>query len=150
MSISHFNVRVYGLIINEKNELLVSDEYCANQYMTKFPGGGLEFGEGLIDGLKREFIEECNEEIEIISHFYTTDFFIQSVFGIGGQLISVYFRVAFKNTPAIVTVTEPFETLTPTKDAQVLRWIPLETLTSEHLTWPVDQVVAKMLIEKTF
>jgi 8-oxo-dGTP diphosphatase len=146
MSISHFNVRVYGLIINEKNELLVSDEYCANQYMTKFPGGGLEFGEGLIEGLKREFIEECNEEIEILSHFYTTDFFIQSVFGNGGQLISVYYRVAFKNTPNIKTVETPFETLTPTKDAQVLRWIPLETLKSEHLTWPVDQVVAKMLI----
>jgi 8-oxo-dGTP diphosphatase len=146
MSLSHFNVRVYGLIINEKNELLVSDEYCANQYMTKFPGGGLEFGEGLIEGLKREFIEECNEEIEILSHFYTTDFFIQSVFGNGGQLISVYYRVAFKNTPDIKTVDIPFETLTPVKDAQVLRWVSLETLKSEHLTWPVDQVVVKMLI----
>lgn len=146
MSLSHFNVRVYGLIINEKNELLVSDEYCANQYMTKFPGGGLEFGEGLIEGLKREFIEECNEEVEILSHFYTTDFFIQSVFGNGGQLISVYYRVAFKKTPNIKTVEIPFETLTPTKDAQVLRWVSLETLKSEHLTWPVDQLVAKMLI----
>jgi ADP-ribose pyrophosphatase YjhB (NUDIX family) len=143
---SHFNVRVYGLIINEKNELLVSDEYCANQFMTKFPGGGLEFGEGLIEGLKREFIEECNEEIEILSHFYTTDFFIQSVFGNGGQLISVYYRVAFKNRPNIKTVDVPFETLTPTKDAQVLLWIPLETLTIENLTWPVDQVVARMLM----
>lgn len=146
MSLSHFNVRVYGLIINEKNELLLSDEYCANQYMTKFPGGGLEFGEGLIEGLKREFIEECNEEIEILSHFYTTDFFIQSAFGNGGQLISVYYRVAFKNMHSIKTVEIPFETLTPTKDAQVLRWVSLETLKSEHLTWPVDQVVAKMLI----
>ena len=30
---------------------------------------------GLIEALKREFMEECNAEIEIIKHFYTTDFF---------------------------------------------------------------------------
>ena len=46
----------------------------------------------------------------------------------------------------IILFTNTFETLTPTKDAQVLRWVSLETLESEHLTWPVDQVVAKMLI----
>lgn len=145
MPISNFNVRVYGIIINQNEELLLSDEYCANQFMTKFPGGGLEYGEGLIEGLKREFIEECNEEIEIISHYYTTDFFIESVFGNGGQLISIYYLVAFKNDPAFKTVKIPFETLTPTKDAQVLRWVPLKELSSKHLTWPVDKVVVKML-----
>jgi len=73
--IVHFNIRVYGLVLNDKNELLVTDEYCQNRYMTKFPGGGLEFGEGLIEGLQREFIEESGQAIEVISHFYTTDFF---------------------------------------------------------------------------
>ena len=50
-----FNIRVYGILLNDRNEVLVSDE-CRNGYsFTKFPGGGLEFGEGLVDGLKREF-----------------------------------------------------------------------------------------------
>jgi 8-oxo-dGTP diphosphatase len=68
------NLRVYGLLINEHNEVLLSDEQEYGMRFTKFPGGGVEYGEGLIDGLKREFMEECNMEIEVLSHFYTTDF----------------------------------------------------------------------------
>ena len=70
-----FNVRVYGLLINECNEVLISDEQEYGMRFTKFPGGGLELGEGLTDGLKREFVEECQVEVEVLSHFYTTDFF---------------------------------------------------------------------------
>ena len=71
-----FIIRVYGLVINPQNEVLLTDEYRYETNMTKFPGGGLHYGEGLIDCLKREFREECNgQEIENIRHFYTTDFF---------------------------------------------------------------------------
>src|ERR1700712_2769712 len=89
---SKFNVRVYGLLINDNDEVLISDEQEYGMCFTKFPGGGLEYGEGLIDGLKREFIEECDTEIEVISHFYTTDFFIKSAFN-DTQVISVYYLV---------------------------------------------------------
>ena len=87
-----FNVRVYGLLIDQYQRLLVTDEFIRGSYITKLPGGGLEFGEGLIDALKREFVEECNTEVEIIEHFYTTDFFIKSVFN-DSQVISVYYIV---------------------------------------------------------
>src|SRR6202789_2939499 len=87
-----FNVRVYGLLINGDNEILISDEQEYGMRFTKFPGGGLEFGEGLVDGLKREFIEECDAEIEVLSHFYTTDFFVKSAFN-DSQIISVYSTV---------------------------------------------------------
>src|SRR3978361_2267712 len=87
-----FNVRVYGLLINDNNEILISDEREYGMRFTKFPGGGLEYGEGLIEGLKREFIEECNAEIEVISHFYTTDFFVKSAFN-DSQVISIYYKV---------------------------------------------------------
>ena len=97
---SYFNVRVYGLIINHNNEVLVSDEEEYGIRFSKFPGGGLEFGEGLLDGLKREFIEECNAEIEIISHFYTTDFFEKSSFN-DSQVISVYLSCQRKSTFSI-------------------------------------------------
>ena len=89
---SYFNVRVYGLLINAQNEVLLSDEFEYNRRFTKFPGGGLEFGEGLIDGLKREFLEECNAEIDIINHFYTTDFYEKSSFN-DSQILSVYYLV---------------------------------------------------------
>ncbi len=83
-----FNVRVYGLLINEKQEILISDEQEYGMQFTKFPGGGLEYGEGLIEGLKREFVEECNVEVEVTSHFYTTDFFVKSAFN-DSQIISI-------------------------------------------------------------
>ena len=53
-----FNVRVYGLLFNEDNHILISDEEEYGFQFSKFPGGGLEYGEGLIDALKRDFIEE--------------------------------------------------------------------------------------------
>ena len=111
---SYFNVRVYGLLFNAQNELLLSDEFEYNRRFTKFPGGGLEFGEGLIDGLKREFIEECNAEIDIISHFYTTDFYEKSSFN-DSQVISVYYLVKeikpleinFKTEPGFIDTGRP-------------------------------------------
>jgi len=106
----YFNVRVYGLLLNENDELLISDEQEYGMRFSKFPGGGLELGEGLIDGLKREFMEECDLEIEAVSHFYTTDFAVKSAFN-NSQIISVYYMV--KNiTPVnlnIKTIAFDFE-----------------------------------------
>src|SRR6187549_2024722 len=96
MSKKFFNVRVYGLLINDDNEVLISDEQEYGIRFSKFPGGGLEYGEGLIEELKREFVEECNTEIDVLEHFYTTDFFCKSAFN-DSQVISVYYLVKPKN-----------------------------------------------------
>ena len=148
--IAHFNIRVYGLVLNEKNELLVTDEYCQSRYMTKFPGGGLEFGEGLIEGLQREFMEESGQTVEIISHFYTTDFFMKSMFRGGGQLISVYYLCRFVEPLAFPIVESAFENLPEIDDSQVFRWLPLANIQEEDLTWPIDKKVVKMLQEAMF
>src|SRR5215203_25897 len=63
-----FNIRVYGILINEKKQVLVSDEFIRGSYYTKFPGGGLEFGEGTRDCLQREFMEEMNLKVEVGEH----------------------------------------------------------------------------------
>ena len=86
-----FNIRVYGILINENNQLLVSDEYIRGEYYTKFPGGGLEFGEGTRDCLKREFKEEMDLDVEIGEHIYTTDYFQMSAFNPEHQIISIYY-----------------------------------------------------------
>jgi hypothetical protein len=51
-------IRVYGILINEQQQILVSDEFIRGMYVTKFCGGGLEEGEGTRDCLRREFMEE--------------------------------------------------------------------------------------------
>ena len=86
-----FNIRVYGIMINEQNQLLVADEYIRGGYYTKFPGGGLEFGEGTRDCLKREFKEEMDLEVEVGDHIYTTDYFQLSAFNPSHQIISIYY-----------------------------------------------------------
>ena len=139
-----FNVRVYGLLVNDDNEVLISDEQEYGIRFTKFPGGGLEFGEGLIDGLKREFVEECNAEIEVLSHFYTTDFFVKSAFN-NSQVISVYYRI--KNTEPLDL---NFKTIVFDFDGegdilQSFRWVKLSNLASEDFLFPTDQHVAKLL-----
>src|SRR5215217_6897747 len=86
-----FNIRVYGILLGEDRQVLVSDEFIRGNYYTKFPGGGLEFGEGTRECLKREFKEEMNLEVEIGDHIYTTDFFQLSAFNPGHQIISIYY-----------------------------------------------------------
>ena len=46
-----FNLRVYALILNESNHILVSDECRFGHFFTKFPGGGIEANEGVLDAL---------------------------------------------------------------------------------------------------
>ena len=140
-----FNVRVYGLLINDQNQILISDEQEYGMQFAKFPGGGLEHGEGLIDGLKREFVEECNAEIEVLSHFYTTDFYIKSAFN-DSQIISIYYLV--KNiTPLNLTFkTAPFDFDQEGDVLQSFRWVNLADLQPEDVTFPIDQHVVKLLI----
>jgi 8-oxo-dGTP diphosphatase len=140
-----FNVRVYGLLINDNHEILVSDEHEFGMDFTKFPGGGLEYGEGLTQGLKREFIEECNTEIVITGHFYTTDFFVKSAFN-DSQVISIYYMVKAISKLDFVIKGKPFDFDGEGEVLQSFRWIKVEDLRPEHFTFPVDQHVAKLLI----
>jgi 8-oxo-dGTP diphosphatase len=140
-----FNVRVYGLLINADNEILISDEQEYGMRFTKFPGGGLELGEGLIEGLKREFIEECDAEIEVTAHFYTTDFYVKSAFN-DSQVISVYYRVKNVNPLNLTFKTKVFDFDGEGDVLQSFRWVKLSDLRSEDFLFLTDQHVAKLLI----
>lgn len=139
---SYFNVRVYGLLINSQNQVLLSDESEYGQCFTKFPGGGLELGEGLIDALKREFVEECNAEIGVTGHFYTTDFYEKSSFN-DSQVISIYYLVK-----AIQPLQLPFKTKVFDFDEnsnQSFRWVELAALTANDVTFKTDKTVVDLL-----
>ena len=139
-----FNVRVYGLLINDRNEILISDEQEYGVQFAKFPGGGLEHGEGLIDGLKREFVEECNTEIEVISHFYTTDFYVKSAFN-DSQIISVYYMVKNIMPLNLVFKTNAFDFDGEGDVLQSFRWITMNKLQENDVTFPIDKHVVKLL-----
>ncbi|RKR85005.1 NUDIX domain-containing protein [Mucilaginibacter gracilis] len=139
-----FNVRVYGLLVNDEHQILISDEKEYGMLFSKFPGGGLEYGEGLIDGLKREFMEECNMPIEVIKHFYTTDYFVKSLFG-EAQLISVYYLVKNIAPVNLPIKTKPFDFDTEGEVLQAFRWASLEHITPTDVTFPIDKHVVELL-----
>jgi ADP-ribose pyrophosphatase YjhB (NUDIX family) len=139
-----FNLRVYGLLINEQHEILISDEKEYGMQFVKFPGGGLEYGEGLIDGLKREFVEECDVDVEVISHFYTTDFYVKSAFN-DSQIISVYYLVNTISPLNLAIKTKPFDFDGQGELLQSFRWVKLSTLRPADVTFPIDQHVVKLL-----
>ncbi|KPK87236.1 MAG: NUDIX hydrolase [Bacteroides sp. SM23_62_1] len=140
----HFNIRVYGIIINAKNEVLISDEYLMDMKMTKFPGGGLRFGEGTLDCIKREAVEEFGQEIDIIRHYYTTDFFQKALFYEDHQLISIYYLARFTRPPVFPTSKKPYD-FEMVNGSQSFRWYLLERISPDLMTFPVDKIVAEML-----
>jgi 8-oxo-dGTP diphosphatase len=151
--LKRFNVRVYGLLINPDNQLLVADEaFKSGQKATKFPGGGLELGEGLIEGLKREFVEETGIRVEIKEHFYTTDFFVRSFFELSpdSQIISIYYLVESKDWAKIKTSDKKFDfEYLEGQEAESFRWVNISELANEtDIVLPIDKVVVGMLVER--
>jgi 8-oxo-dGTP diphosphatase len=130
---ARFNVRVYGIWI-DNDRLLVNEEFIRGRRVIKLPGGGLELGEGAIDGLKREWMEELGLEIEVLRHYYTTDFFQQSAFD-DSQVISIYYLVR-ANADSILQNTMPEERT---------YWMPLSDVTEDTFTLPIDRLVGGML-----
>lgn len=136
-----FNIRVYGLLINEKQEVLLSDEERNGFQFTKFPGGGLDWGEGVHEALKREFKEELGREIKIKELFYLTDFFQVSAFNPKDQLISIYYLVESDSCENIaVNRYKKFSSNTENH-----RWVKLNDLKSSEMTFPIDKLVAEKL-----
>ncbi len=152
---SKFNVRVYGILLNEHKQVLVSDEYIRGEYYTKFPGGGLEFGEGTRECLQREFKEEMNLDVSIEDHIYTTDIFQMSAFTVEQQIIAIYY---FAN--ALHPITVPIRTAAfdfdeqqlqlyeQTKQIETFRFIDWKNFTADAITLPIDKIVTSLLREK--
>jgi ADP-ribose pyrophosphatase YjhB (NUDIX family) len=150
--ISMLNIRVYGILINEARQVLVSDEYIRGMYITKFPGGGLELGEGTRDCLQREFMEEMNLKVNITGHIYTTDFYQQSAFNPAQQIISIYYFAE-----ALEPITVPLRTKTfdfdeqqikmyeETGETETFRFVNWDVFSEESVSLPIDKIVAGLI-----
>lgn len=142
MSQHRFNIRVYGLLINEKNEVLITDEYRSGLFFTKFPGGGLEWGEGTRECLIREFKEELSIDIVPGELFYCTDFFVASAWKATDQLISIYYLVEYPLVNELMFDSYP---LPSREERELFRWLPLDQIGAHQFTFPIDQLVAEKL-----
>lgn len=145
-----FNVRVYGIMINEKKQVLVSDEYIKGSYYTKFPGGGLEFGEGTLECITREWQEELSQDVAVVEHIYTTDFFQISAFDNQTQIISIYYLVTPQSPFVKPLLSKPFDFEIPegVTDVEGPRWIDWEDFSAASVHLPIDKVVATLIKTK--
>lgn len=147
-----FNIRVYGILINEQKQVLVSDEFIRGNFYTKFCGGGLEKGEGTIDCLKREFMEEMNLPVLVTEHLYTTDFYQQSAFNPAHQIISIYYMVSALAEITVPIRNAPFQfdeeqlkVYEATGETETFRFININEFSDESVTLPIDKVVAALI-----
>ena len=151
-----FNVRIYGILLGENKKVLVSDEFIRGQYYTKFPGGGLEFGEGTRDCLRREFKEEMDLEVRVSDHLYTTDFFQMSAFNPEHQILSIYYFVEALEPIRAPLRSKPFDfderemkIYAEKKETETFRFIDWQDFGEESVTLPIDKVVAE-LVKKNY
>lgn len=142
---NQFTVRVYGLLIHE-DRILLSKENIKGDIYTKFPGGGLEFGEGIIECLKREFMEEVGIHLQQTEHFYTSEGYFPSAFHTPPkQVISIYYKVWTEQLDKIRTGNPAHEHLLTSDEDQILYWADLKNLLREPIELPIDKIVMAKL-----
>ena len=87
----NIRIRVCGIL--EKNDELLLVRHKKNNYeYYLLPGGGVDYGEDFKCALKREFLEECNLNIEVEDMIFISE-------GIDPKgsrhIINIYFKVSY-------------------------------------------------------
>lgn len=138
-----FNIRVYGILVFD-NKIFLTNENRFGKEFTKFPGGGLEFGEGTKECLKREFKEEFSLDIKVKKLLYLNDFYQQSAFSNNDQIISIYYIVN--------PVNEDFKPseIKPNNATESPKWKDINELSVKDLTFPIDKHLVDQVLPSYF
>ena len=135
--IDKMNVRVYAMIVKDGKVLALHEEYVGENLL-KFPGGGLEYNEGVLDCVKRELQEELNIEVKNVEHLYTQEDFLVSKFRNNEQLLSIYYLAEMIDENDLMIMDTCIEKL---------EWIPLEIEENPFLL-PIDKIAFEKLKTK--
>jgi 8-oxo-dGTP diphosphatase len=138
MDLKQMIVRVYGFLLNDNGEILISDEFHYGMRMRKLPGGGLQLGEGTAQTLKRELMEEMEVDLLPSKLVHTTASFIRSVFNPAHQVMGVYYHVPVQDGNLISRFK--LEQAAACKNGDVFfRWSRVGELNPLDFTFPMDQ-----------
>ena len=135
--IDKINVRVYATIVKDNKVLVLHEEYVGEQLM-KFPGGGLEFGESVLECVQRELDEELNIKVKNIEHLYTQENFLVSKFRNSEQLLTIYY---------LAEIIDENELLILDPCIDKIEWVSLET-EENPFPLPIDKIVFDVLKKK--
>ena len=137
-----FNIRVYGIVVHQ-GKILLSHENYRERHFTKFPGGGLEWGESTYDCLVREFKEEMNIDVTPGFLFHVTETVQVSSFYPEDQVIGIYFLVNSNEFDKINTGER--KGTNPDK-GETFEWVALDDFKVDRLTFATDREAAAKLL----
>jgi ADP-ribose pyrophosphatase YjhB (NUDIX family) len=144
----NFNIRVYGICIEEGKVLLI-DEIYDGWKMCKFPGGGLEYGEGTVECVEREFMEEMGIKVEVGELFYLNPFFQPSATRQNEQILCVYYLIKLLESPDNVRFTEKlFDFRNTSENEQVFRWVKIADFNPNEFTFRIDKELWKEICRR--
>ena len=132
--IKRTNVRVYAAILKDDKVMVLHEEYVGQQLL-KFPGGGLELGEGVLDCVRRELEEELNIKVKDVKHLYTQEDFLVSKFRDDEQLLSIYYSAVMEDENDLLIMDPCIEKI---------EWISLDT-EENPFPLPIDKIAFEEL-----
>ena len=135
--IEKVNVRVYAMILKDRKVLALHEEYVG-EHLMKFPGGGLEFGEGVMECLTRELEEELNIKVKNRAHLYTQEDFLVSKFRNNEQLLSIYYEAEMEDENELLIMDRCIEKT---------EWVSLDAEENPFLL-PIDKIAFEVLKKK--
>ena len=134
--------RVYGFLINNSKQVLVSAERFNGIPLIKFPGGGVEWGEGLQEALMREFKEELKISIGVKENIYFNDFPVESAIDKRYQVQAFFYLVEPLEPMRFSTV---LSLKPPEKNTENFIWVDLKNLSEVSFTYEIEKEAAKAL-----
>ncbi len=147
--VSRFNVRVYGMILDAEGErvLICNERFADGSCAQKFPGGGVELGEGVMDAWWRECQEElgCQPVMKSAQLFHTSASFVRSAFRRDDQLIALYYTFQLQSNEGVSWTEEP--TVSPGGESNVkVSWKRINALDFTTFRFPSDQSAVRELV----
>lgn len=133
-------VRVYGFLENAQGQVLVSAERFRGKPLIKYPGGGVEWGEGIREALVREFQEELQLDVAVGDLVFFNEFPVVSAFDPEVQVFSFFYRVTAVGPMSFATQNT---VAVPAEDGERAVWVSKAELTNVPFTYPIEQEATK-------
>ena len=135
--------RIYGFLQRSSGEVLVALERFKGQPLIKYPGGGLEWGESHEEGLKREFLEELQLDIDVAECLFFNDFPVQSAFDPDYQVQAFFYRVQAVDTEALERIPTVSTWEVPTENSEQFIWVQPEALDPMRFSFAIEQAATR-------
>ena len=138
-------VRVYGFLEDAQGRVLVSAERFRGKPLVKYPGGGVEWGEGIREALVREFQEELHLDIEVGELVFFNEFPVISACDPEVQVFSFFYRVSALGPLSFATHSR---VEVPDKDGERAVWVSKAELANVPFSFPIEQEATKAFVQR--